>query len=94
MIFYAIAVSGGSFPDEKTGKTIEYGHVHTQSESVESRDGFSGLEVKKVKCGLAVYNQLKNSVPCMIECEIEIVGKDNQLKISSAKVTPTKSKAA
>lgn len=85
MQFNIVSVSGGEFKDEKSSKTIHYGSVMVIGDEIIQKDGFSGQEVRKIKAAPDLIHHIKNDVPAQFECRIDIVGKDSQVKIVSAK---------
>lgn len=93
MQFNIISVQGGMF-DSDDGKKIAYGSVNVMDEEIQNREGFAGLEVKKIKCNPDLIHHIKHLVPGLFECDIDIVGKNSQVKIMTAKKVDSKVKAA
>lgn len=86
MQFYICSVAGGSFKNDD-GDTINYGSVMVLDSEIQKRDGFAGQDVRKMKADPDLIHHIKNDVPNLFDCQIEIVGKDSKVKIVSAKKT-------
>lgn len=84
MQFYIASVSGGTFEDDSKNK-IAYGSVMVIDEEVTQREGFAGQEIKKMKAAPELIHHIKNDVPGLFECQIDIVGKDSKVKVMTAK---------
>lgn len=93
MRFHIISVSGGNFKNDD-GEKVHYGSVMVIDDEVTKRDGFAGQEVKKMKADPDLIHHIKDVVPGLFDCQIDIVGKDSKVKVVSAKKVDSKVKAA
>ncbi len=91
MQFNIVSVSGGTFKNDE-GKDFDYGSVMVIDEEIVKREGFAGQDVKKIKCNPDLIHHIKDLVPNLFECNIDVVGKDSRVKIVSAKLIQTKVK--
>jgi len=89
MQFNIVNISGGTFKND-SGEQIPYGSIHVLDEEIIKRDGFSGQEVKKIRCSPDLIHHIGTLVPSLFECDIEIFGKDSKVKIVSAKLIERK----
>jgi len=84
MQFHILNVQGGNFKNDD-GQTINYGSVTVIDDEKINKDGFAGQEVKKMKADPDLIHHIKDFVPALFDCQIEIVGKDSRVKIVKAK---------
>jgi len=84
MIYNIISVSGGNFKNDD-GEKVSYGSVNILSDELSHRDGFSGLDVMKMKASPELIHHIKNEVPSNFEVQIEHFGRDAKARIISAK---------